>query len=81
MIFGHSNYIREKLGLAPKAKLPRAGIEPVIIDGIKVWVTPLEGDAHGSRRCKHRVMAECPRCGQVLSYGRMGQHLSGSCGL
>jgi hypothetical protein len=79
-MIGHSDWIREQLGLAPKAKLPAAGMEPQIVGGFKVWVAPLGASYHGTRRAKHRVMVECSRCGRTFSYGRLGQHRSGRCG-
>lgn len=80
----HSRAMRVLLGLAPEAKLPREGMEPRIVQGIKVWVTPLMGphrQYYGWGRVRtvksstHRVLAECPSCGRVLSAGRLHQHV------
>lgn len=77
----HHNHLREMLGL-PK-KLPKEGVPPQIIQGIKVWVEPhrpkvrtdkLTGSMKLVKSSKHRVMAECPLCGEHLSAGRLHQH-------
>jgi hypothetical protein len=69
--------IRAALGLAPKAKLPRAGIKIIEIEGWKVWVDYL-GFRYQIRRHSHfkphRAMAQCPRCGKIISAGRISQH-------
>ena len=88
----HHDEIRAMLGLGmvPMPKLPTEGVEPHIIQGIKVWVTPLMGPR--VPRCTsryqrplegksstHRVLAECPDCGRVLSVGRLHQHVCKTC--
>lgn len=74
------NHVRQMLGL-PK-KLPREGVPPQVIQGIKVWVNPagprIMVDKWGKERVlkssTHRVMAECPLCGKHMSAGRLHQH-------
>lgn len=77
----HHDDLKVMLGL-PK-KLPREGVPPQIIQGIKVWVEPAAapvlvskwgGKPRPVKRSTHRVMAECPLCGVHLSAGRLHQH-------
>lgn len=67
----------KKLGLHT-TRLPDAGMEPQMVDGIKVWVTPRAEPmdrARGVRKSStHRIMCECPKCGHHLSVGRLHQH-------
>lgn len=81
----HSREVRVMLGLPEDAKLPREGMEPRRIQGITVWVLPLMGPRVPKRigrwnrplerkSSRHRVLAECPDCGKVLSVGRLHQH-------
>lgn len=71
-----SHEVNVMLGLREKEKLPREGMPPRELQGIRVWVTPLPGRPKGSRwkRSTHRVLAECPDCRQVVSVGRLAQH-------
>lgn len=66
-------YIRYALGLAEKAKLPVEGMSARVIQGYKVWVTPLGPNPTRHKRSTHRVLARCS-CGKVLSVGRLHQH-------
>lgn len=76
----HSDDVKAMLGL-PK-KLPKEGVPPRIVQGIKVWVEPAAAAVYVMRwgqrkllkRSTHRVMAECPLCGAHLSAGRLHQH-------
>lgn len=78
----HSADIREMLGLKRTAKLPKEGMEPRVIQGITVWVTPAPEPVYVERwgkrkllhRASHRVMARCPVCGEEMSVGRLHQH-------
>lgn len=74
--------VLKMLGINGK-KLPPEAREPVIIQGVKVWVTPYverigvdrwSGKAKRIKSSAHRVMAECPNCGKHLSAGRLHQH-------
>ena len=73
----HSADMMKKLGLT-KQRLPDAGMEARMVDGIKVWVTPRAEPANKAldvrKSSTHRVLCECPTCGHVLSAGRMFQH-------
>jgi hypothetical protein len=55
-------------------KWPDAGFPPVVIQGISVWVRPIRR-VPGKKSSAHRVMCECPKCGKVLSVGRLHQHV------
>ncbi len=80
----HTNELRKLLGLADKAKLPAAGLAPVVVQGIKVWIEPApapvmrtiqwSGKQVVAKSSTHRVMAECPHCGKHMSAGRLQQH-------
>lgn len=81
----HYDEVRAMLGLPDGAKLPAEGMPPRRIQGIMVWVTPLMGPRVPRRvgrwgrvlerkSSRHRVLAQCPDCGKVLSVGRLGQH-------
>lgn len=72
----HSDELKAFLGLSATTKLPAAGLPPRYIQGIKVWVTPLTASPGLRRkRSTHRVLAECPSCHQILSAGRLHQHV------
>jgi hypothetical protein len=68
-----SSDIKAMLGLTEKQKLPREGMKPMAIQGYKVWVRPI--DPATSRRHTHRVLVECKRCCDVVSAGRLHQHV------
>lgn len=78
----HADGMKQLLGLGYKAKLPREGMAPRVIQGVKVWVEPAKpqrtverwGKLYMMKSSAHRVMAECPHCGQHLSAGRLHQH-------
>jgi hypothetical protein len=66
------------------SKLPAAGIPVQVIQGIKVWVTPARtdlgtrlvfGKVRKVKSSTHRVLVMCPTCAQVLSAGRLHQHI------
>ncbi len=79
----HASLMKTLLGLPLKSKLPAQGMEPRVIQGVKVWVEPAPdpvfinkwGRTRLLKRSTHRVMAECPDCGKHLSAGRMHQHV------
>lgn len=56
------------------SKWPDDGLPPTTVQGVKVWVKPIVR-VPGRKSSKHRVMCECPECGQVLSVGRLHQHV------
>lgn len=70
----HSGEMRTLLGLRYNEKLPVEGMPPRIIQGIKVWVTPLGPNPTKYKRSNHRVRAECPTCHRDISAGRLKQH-------
>jgi hypothetical protein len=77
----------ETLNVNPKQHLPKDGATnpaPFTLPRgqfkgttIRVWVKPQTADYSLSRnnRYKHRLMAECPHCSKVVSFGRIEQHL------
>lgn len=77
----HASHIKEMLGLP--SKLPREAVPAQVIQGVKVWVKAapaLEvyqhytGQTRVRHRATHRVMCECPHCGEEMSVGRLHQH-------
>lgn len=69
----HSHHVKAMLGLAAKAKLPAAGMPEQVIQGITIYVKPLDANRNRTHKV-HRVMAICPDCGLHLSAGRLHQH-------
>jgi len=69
----HSHDVLPLLGLRPGEHLPAAGLPPRVIQGVKVWVA-MSAAPTGRKSATHRVLAECPLCGKVLSVGRLHQH-------
>lgn len=71
--------VLEMLGVAT-SRLPKEGLEPRLVQGIKVWVKPaypkLEGVPLRDQRkeSRHRIMVECPACKKEMSLGRLHQH-------
>jgi hypothetical protein len=70
------------LHLKAGGHLPIEGMEPRIIQGIKIWVKPVpliaifqKHAGYGKKSSKHRVMAECPQCKREMSAGRLHQHV------
>ncbi len=84
------SYDMVKLLTGGRTKLPAAGIAPGPIPGkqridgvvsdvqITVLVTPAPQHADGRKNNTHRVMAVCPGCGDMLSAGRLFQHVCGA---
>jgi hypothetical protein len=72
-----SHHVKRMLGVGEKWNLPKEGMPPRLIQGIKVWVTPLPEMPAGRRtkRSAHRVLAECPDCKRTVSVGRLRQHV------
>jgi hypothetical protein len=60
------------LGLDPKARLPDAGVEAQLVQGISVKVQP---KAHGSNQDGNRVRAQCPDCRGWFGFARLRQHV------
>lgn len=69
----HSHQVKEMLGLDSKKKLPAEGMAVKVIQGIKVYINPL--DPKRSARRAHRVIAICPECEKHMSAGRLHQHV------
>lgn len=69
----HSHHVLPMLGLKPGAHLPRDGMPPREIQGIVVWVEPVQEEDTGFG-APHRVRAKCPACGKEMSAGRLPQH-------
>ena len=69
----HSNHVKEMFGLRPEQKWPAEGLPVRSIQGISVWVVPLDF----ARRTGifHRVRAFCPKCERAMSAGRLHQHV------
>ncbi len=62
----HSGEMMEALGLRAGAHLPREGLPPRLIQGVRVWVAPFQDMGPLDQRhhsSTHRVMCECPDCG------------------
>ena len=61
------------LGFKPgRAAFPADGVDQsVFVDGVEFWVGPKVP----GRGQHHRVMTRCPKCGDVLTAGRLPQHL------
>lgn len=57
-------------------KWPDEGFAPREIQGITVWVEPKDRTKRtfGAEGKFHRVLAQCPLCGRVLSASRLPQH-------
>lgn len=76
-------------GIGPTQHLPVNGAlnddgsdKTVYVDGVEYWIAPrvpappVSGAPHQHRHRKpHRVMCRCPKCGKVMSAGRLPQHL------
>lgn len=82
----HWSELRVHLGMKLGAKLPKHGIPPRQLMGWTVWVEPqhppVEVIRNGMRKKldtrHHRVKAQCPECGAIISAGRTHQHKCGS---
>jgi endogenous inhibitor of DNA gyrase (YacG/DUF329 family) len=57
-------------------RAPSLGASPMMVQDIMVWVVPLDFDRNYlyRHRKEHRLMAKCPKCGKVVSAGRLQQH-------
>lgn len=77
------DHMKVHFGLGAHAPWPAAGMSARVVDGVRLWVEPLQSkeerqflwNGHRCHRNPHRLMAECPVCGKVTSYGRLHQHL------
>jgi hypothetical protein len=69
-VFGFALTVRQLFGL-PRSNLPREGVLPIVVRGVRLWIEP----ARGFDVRRHRVRAECPACGQEMSAGRLHQHV------
>lgn len=61
--------IKPLFGLDRKAKWPAKGIEMRVIQGVNVWVEPIQPG-----KFRLRAMCQCPECGFVTAIGRLAQH-------
>lgn len=68
----HSHHLKAMLGLNPRAKLPVEGLAAQDIQGVRVWIRPLEPSRKIIRQ--HRVMGQCLTCFKTMSAGRLHQH-------
>ncbi len=68
----HSHHVKRMLGLDVNKHLPAEGMAPMLIQGISVYVKPLDPKRKSARQ--HRVMAICPLCNKHMSAGRIHQH-------
>jgi hypothetical protein len=73
--------IKSLMGI--RGALPVGGTDPVYVQGVKMWIRPLEGEGrphpwNPAKKMRNfrglRVMCECPMCGEVLAAGRLNQH-------
>lgn len=76
--FGFSHHVKALFGLTSEAKWPAEGLPEREVNGWKIWVKPLalspDTGKRLFRRMRHRAVAQCPKCSQVMSIGRVHQH-------
>lgn len=79
----HTNTIIRALGFGygapPTGGLGERDVTLSNVGDVRVWVEPLLHRTAGPgvrlfKRSTHRVMCQCPKCGRVLSVGRLHQH-------
>lgn len=68
-----SGDMHELLGLGRTADLPAEGMPEREIQGVRVYVKPL--DPATSHHRPHRVYVICPMCEKHMSAGRLHQHV------
>lgn len=59
------------LGLKPGQHLPKEGFR-IVVQGKMYYCDPAQ---EKGRRSKHRIKTGCPKCGLLIPFGRMGQHM------
>jgi len=70
-----SDQLKHFFGLRQTEKWPADGMTKRTVKGITLYVRPLDRNT-GRREGMHsRLMAVCPDCSKVFSYGRLGQHM------
>lgn len=62
------------LGHDGESHWPDIGVAATVIQGITVWVEPIQRREDGRKSSKHRVKFKCPNCREIFSVGRMHQH-------
>lgn len=76
-------------GIQPTQHLPVNGAAPRVVDvpafygspavpGVRVWIAARATrvtDVWRGKSSRHRVLCQCPKCGAVLSAGRLHQHV------
>jgi hypothetical protein len=55
--------------------LPTNGLPVRVVQGVPMWVEPSAPPRNGRKSSKHRAMCACPKCGKVVSIGRLHQHV------
>jgi hypothetical protein len=71
-----SSLVKRLLGLGVNQPLPKEGMPPRLIQGVKVWVVPLVERPHLRRNFAGlRVRCSCPVCGKEFALGRLAQHV------
>lgn len=66
-------------GRPPMGGTDERDVDVARVGTVRVWVEPLLHRTVGPgvrlfKRSTHRVMCQCPKCGHVLSVGRLHQH-------
>lgn len=82
--------ILEAFGISPTQHLPVNGSlnddgsdRSVYVDGVEYWIVPrrpappapVASPHQHKHRKPHRVMSRCPSCGDVLTAGKLPQHV------
>lgn len=72
----YNNRVARMMAALGVKRLPAEGLPEREVDGVKVWVAPLDPSptARRFKRSTHRLLCECPRCGKTMSFGRLAQH-------
>jgi hypothetical protein len=65
--------IKQAFGLHPTDKWPYMGVGPRMIGNVLVWVTPVSERMEGFT---HRCLCECPTCKEVVTAGKLHQHMT-----
>lgn len=60
--------------LGVKGKLPSEGVEPVMVQNVRVWVLSKAEVSHRDVKRPHRIMAACPKCWKTVPASRLQQH-------
>lgn len=59
------------IGLKPGQHLPKEGFNHIV----GTTLVRCEPATNNGRRSKHRIKVDCPKCGRLIPFGRIGQHL------